>query len=178
MYMAAGDALAKGDTVAKSTLVDQLLGDQLLDAAEEGDVDAIREILREPGSDVNYFSGGLHALFIASTEGHTAAVELLLRSSADVNRLSGGNGKTALLKASVRGHNNVVRLLLDNGAKDIEKTWDHANALFAAAYAGRLDAMRLLIDHGFNMRIGSQRAHEGPRRQVHRKHSAHCRKLL
>lgn len=151
MYLAAGNALAKGDTVAKTARVDQRLGDQLLDAAEEGDVDAIQEILREPGSDVNYFSGGVHALFIASTEGHMAAVELLLRSSADVNRLSGGNGKTALLKASVRGHSNVVRLLLDNGAKDIEKTWDHANALFAAAYAGRLDAMRLLIDHGSNM---------------------------
>ena len=151
MYLAAGDASKQGDAVTRITLADQLLGDRLLDAAEEGDVDAIREILHEPGSDVNYFSGGLHALFIASAEGHTDAVELLLRSSADVNRLSGGNGKTALLKASVRGHIDVVKLLLDNGAKDIEKAWDHANALFAAAYGGRLDAMQLLIDHGSNM---------------------------
>ena len=135
--------------VTKGT--DSELGDQLLDAAEEGDVDAIREVLRKPGIDIDYLSGGMHALFVASTEGHAAAVELLLRSSANVNQLSGGNGKTALLKASVRGHTEVVKMLLDAGAKDIEKTWDHANALFAAAFAGRLAAMQLLIDHGSNL---------------------------
>ena len=60
----------------------------------------------------------------------------------------GHQGKTALLKAAVRGHVDVVKLLLEAGASDIEKVWDHANALYAAAYAGQLEAMRLLIDHG------------------------------
>ena len=130
---------------------DTTLGDQLLDAAEEGDVVALRNIIAEPGANVNYFSGGSNALFLASTAGNIAAVELLLQSSADVNTLSGGNGKTSLLKAAVRGHITVVKMLLDAGAKDIEKTWDRANALLAAAHAGRLEAMKLLIGRGSDL---------------------------
>ena len=129
---------------------DTTLGDQLLDAAEEGDIVALRKIIAEPGANVNYFSD-LNALLLASTGGHVAAVELLLRSSADVNTLSGGNGKTALLKAAVRGHTEVVKMLLNAGAKDIEKTWDHANALLAAAHAGRLEPMKLLIGRGSDL---------------------------
>ena len=41
----------------------------------------------------------------------------------------------------MRGHTDVMTLLLAAGATDIEKAWDRANALYAASYAGKLDAM-------------------------------------
>lgn len=124
---------------------------RLFAAAEQGDVADLRAALLEPGADVNFFEAGTHALFLASTAGHAPAVKLLLQHSADPNRLTGGNGKTSLLKAAVRGHTDVMTLLLAAGATDIEKAWDRANALYAASYAGKLDAMRLLLAHGSDL---------------------------
>ena len=131
--------------------VDVALHERLCDAAEEGDVAALKAVLLEPGADVNAVSDGTFALFLASVAGHTEVARMLLQAGANPNQLSGGNGKTPLLKAAVRGHTEVVRVLLDGGAVDIEKTTDRASALFAASYAGNLDAMRLLIDHGSHL---------------------------
>ena len=131
--------------------VDIALGERLCDAVEEGDVEALKAVLLEPGANVNAVSDGTFPLFLASVAGHTEVARMLLQAGANPNQLSGGNGKTPLLKAAVRGHTEVVRVLLDGGAVDIEKTTDRASALFAASYTGSLDAMRLLIDHGSDL---------------------------
>ena len=88
------------------------LGELLLETAEEGDMDGLKAVLRDPGTDVNFFSGGTHALFLASTAGHTEAVKLLLQASADANRLTGGNVRTcnALFGVSLPLNSNPASL--------------------------------------------------------------------
>ena len=57
-----------------------------------------------------------------------------------------------MLKASVRGHTEVVKMLLEAGADpNTLKTYDEASALYAAAFAGKLDCMKLLIKHNADL---------------------------
>ena len=56
------------------------------------------------------------ALMIASHDGHTEVVKLLLDKGAQVN-MQGKDGGSALMIASQNGHTEVVKLLLDKGAQ-------------------------------------------------------------
>jgi ankyrin repeat protein len=58
--------------------------------------------------------------------GNEEMVRLLVESGADVNIREGKYG-TALRGASFRGHANVIRFLLDNGAEDFEEMLVPAN---------------------------------------------------
>ena len=60
---------------------------------------------------------GATPLFIASLQGHTKVVQLLLAAKADVN-VRTLNGDTALSIAKKRGHKRVVDLLREHGAKE------------------------------------------------------------
>lgn len=62
---------------------------------------------REPGGD--------SCIHIAAHRGNLRAVELLLKAGVDVN-VTGEMGCTALHYARLKGHKDVERFLLDNGA--------------------------------------------------------------
>jgi ankyrin repeat protein len=49
--------------------------------------------------------------------GHTDVVQLLLSANVDVNAKD-KKGKTALMRAKNRGHNDIVKLLTAAGAKE------------------------------------------------------------
>ena len=73
---------------------------------------------------------------------------MLIDAGANLDHRTHGNGKCALLKASVRGHTEIVKMLLLAGANaNILKTYDEASSLYAAAYAGKVEVMELLIEH-------------------------------
>jgi len=59
---------------------------------------------------------GVTALVMASQNGHTEVVKLLLENGADVNMKIKLFGETALWLASQNGHAEIVKLLLDKGA--------------------------------------------------------------
>jgi ankyrin repeat protein len=63
--------------------------------------------LKQPDSNV--------ALHIASARGHAKAVEVLLEFGSDVNP-EGSHGRTPLDLAIGFQHNEVIKLLIDNGA--------------------------------------------------------------
>lgn len=129
---------------------------QLLDAANKGKDDLVRTML-SANIDANHIraSDGVSALYLASTEGHSNCVKLLIDANANLNHQLaglGGGGKCSLLKASVRGHTEIVKMLLEAGAGvNTLKAYDEASALYAAAYAGKLDCMRLLIQHNADL---------------------------
>jgi FOG: Ankyrin repeat len=130
---------------------------QLLEAAQNGNVNYVRSALNH-GADVNARNTkGLTALMMASERGNVEVVKLLLDKGADVNA-KGNNGSNALIMASAKGSAEVVKLLLDKGAdvnaksatKDLEYT-----ALMSALMINNIDIVRLLLDRGadINMKL-------------------------
>ncbi len=98
---------------------------------------------------------GKHSAFIgllaASSEGHTAAVELLLNCGAEVNpeprrhihRVSAYYiYSSPLVMASYNGHTETAKLLLIRGANSLDE------ALCAATKEGHLEIAELLLQYG------------------------------
>ena len=116
-------------------------------AARQGQVDAVRELLRR-GADADRRGFlGLTPLCAAAMGGHDLAVQELLRSGADPERWS-AQGQGPLHLAAREGHVRVMRTLLSAGAKPL--AWNHAgrHALEEAALTGHVDAMAALVDAG------------------------------
>ncbi len=91
-------------------------------AAEQGDAKAIEKLIHE-GANVHEaadpkmaFYHGADALILAARHGHLAAVKVLLRRGASVTTEAGYG--SALGEAITHGHSNVVRLLVENGARN------------------------------------------------------------
>ncbi|KAI8514582.1 Unconventional myosin-XVI [Branchiostoma belcheri] len=127
--------------------------DEFLSAVERGDVQTVRRGL-QAGRDVNqrftwrlFTQYGKTALHVASENGRTGVVKLLIQHGADVGARD-KNGRTALHVASVNGQTGVVELLIqhgaDVGARD-EYTW---TALHRASGQGQTGVVELLIQHG------------------------------
>src|SRR5262249_54013381 len=57
-------------------------------------------------------------------------------------------GKTPLYKAALAGHTEVVKLLLDKGAKIAAEGTDRRTPLHWAASKGNADLVKLLVRHG------------------------------
>jgi uncharacterized protein len=88
---------------------------ELMRAALEGRIAAVRRLLWE-GADVNAKdSEGRTALMFAAVNGHTKSVKALLEHGADVNAKD-NDGCTALILASSSGAVDIVRNLLSRGA--------------------------------------------------------------
>ena len=89
-------------------------------------------------------------LHLGARTGQYAAVKSLLSYRASGGRVAkdsqDSSGRTALMKASFAGHEEVVRLLLDAGASDDVKTNQGETALILAAQYGETEAARLLLE--------------------------------
>ncbi|KAF8249183.1 hypothetical protein K440DRAFT_660436 [Wilcoxina mikolae CBS 423.85] len=99
-------------------------------------------------------------LQVASSLGLTTFVEELLAHGADINAQGGyyGNALQAAARggheavvAAGRGHEAVVRLLVDRGAHVNARGGKFGNALQAAAGGGHEAVVRLLVDRGAEM---------------------------
>jgi beta-lactamase regulating signal transducer with metallopeptidase domain len=119
----------------------------LVEAADEGNLREVGELL-EAGANVNAaVAGDGSPLIAAARNGHAEIVRLLLDRGADANLTVAGDG-AALIMAAREGHVDVVQLLLDRGAVvDLMVTSDE-NALIQASGAGHLEVVRLLVVRG------------------------------
>ncbi len=59
---------------------------------------------------------GLSALMIASENGHSNVIKVLIEKGAQVN-MQNNDGLSALMIASENGHSNVVKVLIEKGAQ-------------------------------------------------------------
>lgn len=144
-------------SVKFSLACDCSLGDDwninLLDAIWSGDPEEVRVLLKSKGShDIDAIGmDAITALMLASRDGHTEIVKLLIDAGALVNTETYEHGYTALYLASMKGHLEVVKLLIANGA-DVNASaagygWS-STALMEASSNGHTEIVKLLKDSG------------------------------
>lgn len=121
------------------------------DAAQAGDVEQVRDLLRQ-GADVNAAqSDGLTALHWAAMNNDTELAGVLLYAGATVRPLTRVGGYTPLHLAARSGHAEVIQTLLDAGADANAWTSTGVTALHFAALANADGAIRALAGGGADL---------------------------
>ena len=92
--------------------------------------------------------GGAPDLMAAIAAGDAAAVQSQLEDGADPNH-AGDDGSPIILVAASAGHAEIVSALILAGANIDQPHWQNgATALHAAAFFGRAEVAKVLIEHG------------------------------
>jgi ankyrin repeat protein len=121
--------------------------DNIAAAAGLGRLADARQLLAAASSEHRH-----RALALAAQHGHVEIVRLLLDTGEDPNRYNpkGNHGhSTPLHQAVLAGHDAVVRLLVDRGARlDIKDTIYQGTPLGWARYAGQTQIEKYLRAHG------------------------------
>jgi ankyrin repeat protein len=122
-------------------------GVPLADAAERGDLAAVRSLIAQ-GIDVNATRvDGTAALHAAVHADHLEIADLLLRSGANAGARD-RYGVTPLSLACVNGNAEMIRRLLEAGVDPDSTDPGGETALMCAARTGAVAALRLLIERG------------------------------
>lgn len=122
---------------------------QLIDAAKNGDKDAVRSLLQKK-VDVNAADAdGSTALLWASYRDDVETADLLIRAGAKVNAAT-DLGATALWQASENGSASMVKKLLDAGADPNLALLSGETPLMVASRSGYPEVAGLLLAKGAN----------------------------
>lgn len=169
-------AAATGIEKATATLlprVDPQQAGLLLHRFATDDDQSALNALVAAGVEVNTVDeGGATALHHAAGAGHLAAAEILINAGADLDRRDGQHASSPVLWARVFGHTDMIKLLLDRGARlnaadaaklglnrivsgfldDLPEVIDQPvgwpTPLAAAISADQPETVRLLLDRG------------------------------
>ncbi|RDD41757.1 Ankyrin repeat domain-containing protein 17 [Trichoplax sp. H2] len=98
---------------------------------------------------------GFTPLMFAALGGHLAVTGELLRHGAQLNVPSGSNNDIPLTSACWKGHDHIVKLLLDFNSNIEHKTKDGCTPLMLAAREGHFDVAMLLLDSGAEVNVAS-----------------------
>ncbi|MFH0866388.1 MAG: ankyrin repeat domain-containing protein [Bacteroidota bacterium] len=125
----------------------KILNENLLEAADKGNVDEILELLLK-GADANSHNyDGVTALMYASQNGHLDAVKILVYNGANIN-IRPADGTSALIAATRFGHYEVMDYLIQQGAEINAKDNDSSTSLFYAAVYGYFIPADMLLFYG------------------------------
>lgn len=123
------------------------------DAAQRGDIEAVRTLLRD-GADVNAPQGdGMTALHWTALSGDLKTMNVLLYAGATTEVLTRVGAYTPLHLASSRGHGASVARLLEAGSKPGPTTATGVQPLHLAAQAGSAEAVKALLDRGADVNV-------------------------
>jgi len=114
-----------------------------------------------------YAQGGLAAIHLAARQGYTSTMDALIASGADINQPTAGDRTTPMIVATINGHFDLAKALLDRGADPAIASENGVTPLYAAlncewapkalypqprAYINQktsyLDLMKALLDKG------------------------------
>lgn len=94
----------------------------------------------------------------ASRKGDAGIVKMLIKAGAVVN-VTGMDQLTPLMAASLEGHEEVARVLINNGANvNTKRGHMRETPLMMASSAGHKDIVRLLIEQGADVNFRGRRA--------------------
>ncbi|KAJ1488516.1 ankyrin repeat-containing domain protein [Baffinella frigidus] len=142
--------------------LDYLEKQNISTAASHGQTELVERIFAN-GAGIADINDAVLALFVASEQGHSEIVRLLLDNGADVNvkiesdwhrtsLLPAYDGKSLLFVAAENGSGAVVQLLLARGADvniEVPDAFDELwTPLMKAAYGGHAAIIQMLLDHG------------------------------
>lgn len=117
----------------------------LVDAAERGDVAAVRALLKQ-GGDVNAPQGdGMTPLHWAAMTGNVEIARVLLGAGANTRAATRINRYTPLMLAARQGHGDVVEALLAGGANPETATDNGTTPLMFAAASGDVASVEALL---------------------------------
>ena len=115
-------------------------------AAEGGNDEIVKRIYQKSGRDLARFSSKDRLFKAAATHGSMALAEILLANGVDIN-VRDDLGYTPLLAACEKGHQDLVRFLIDKGADPDAKLKDGSGLFERACHGGCLElAGKLLIE--------------------------------
>jgi ankyrin repeat protein len=118
------------------------------DAAQQGDRDAVKALLKQ-AADVNAAQGdGMTALHWAALKNDADLAQTLLYAGANVRAMTRIGNYTPLILAARSGNAAVLEPLLAAGADANSKTANGTTALMLAAASGDTDAVEVLLDKG------------------------------
>lgn len=122
---------------------------QLVEAAFDGDLDAMKDYIQK-GYHIESVDGRKHtALSEAASQGHVPLVQYLLENGANPNALNDTN-RSPLWRASFNGHIEVARILLEAGGS-LELSRDKVS-MESAFDVAKGDEMRDLLNSWDNKR--------------------------
>ena len=118
----------------------------LLDAANDGDVDAVRRLVKS-GENVDARDGtGRTALLIAARANQAEAARILIDAGADINAKDAIHD-TPFLYAAAEGRNDILRHILSTGKANLRDTNRYGGvALIPASHHGHVETVRMLLD--------------------------------
>ena len=79
-----------------------------------------------------YAQGGLAPIHLAARQGYMDTVQAIIKTGADVNQLTAGDKSSPLLIATINGHFDLARFLLDRGADPNLASENGATPLYGA----------------------------------------------
>ena len=121
-------------------------------AAASGQAEIVRFVLEDSNNDPNRklaLTSIQRAFILASQNGQTHIIKILLENDAEVNLCGmGENGKTPLYMAAVNGQKEAVKTLLENGADVNGRNKMGQTALLGASLSNRTEMANILLSNG------------------------------
>jgi hypothetical protein len=160
---------------SKAGAPDSFAISQLYKAAESGDVDIVRKLIRDKGVNPNTVAeNGVTALMLAAYYGRSETARYLLGEKADIN-VKDRQGTTALMWAVLKGNRDMVNVLVKAGADLAARRNDGDTALDIARLWHYDDIVRVLENPALarNGSAGSRRPSSGTTRRAQKSTSHH-----
>ncbi|MFP6559001.1 ankyrin repeat domain-containing protein [Paraburkholderia sp. B3] len=122
-------------------------------AAREKSDKVVAVLLDNPQTKIEIEDGaGENALMMASLNGDTDLVKLLITKGAEVNK----KGWTALHYAAANGHDDIAKLLLGYSAYVDAPSPNGTTPLMMAARGDHISTLKLLLDNGADLNAKNQ----------------------
>jgi ankyrin repeat protein len=129
-------------------LVIMASGEEIVEAAKRGDLQAVKAILSNDPSKLNALDEEKYTpLHWACMRAHWDVAEYLIEQGADLN-IQGGDGGTPLQWAAHHDNVDIVRLMVSKGAKlNVQNLWSMTE-LHTAIWRGNIHVVVYLLDQG------------------------------